>query len=81
MYSDLGDAITGKSYQERALKINEKFYGSSHEKVATVLMNLGTAYSDLGDAVTAKFYLERALEIKEKIYGPDHVELASVLQI
>ena len=34
---------------ERALKIDEKYFGPEHPETGTTLNNLGVAYGNLGD--------------------------------
>ena len=75
----LGNPAKRKELLERALKIEEGFYGQDHLQVAKPLTNLGNAEGDLGNAAQQKELLERALKIFEGFYGQDHPEVAITL--
>ena len=77
----LGDAAKQRDLLERALKIEEAYFGQDHKEVAITLTNLGNAYGDLGDAAKQRDLLERALKIKEAYFGKDYFEVAIALHI
>lgn len=66
------DAEQQKFHFDRALKIQEKYYGEQHIEVALSLENLGNANKKLGDTSQAKKQLNRALSINKKIFGQNH---------
>jgi tetratricopeptide (TPR) repeat protein len=66
-----GDLAGALSYEQRALKINEKVYGPDQPNVAAVANNIGLILQDKGDLNGALSYTERALKIAEKVYGPE----------
>jgi hypothetical protein len=78
-YGALGCAKEQKILLERALKIQEAYYGKEHVVVARTLVNLGNAYGDLGNVREKKILLKRALKIQEAHYGKEHVVVASTL--
>ena len=78
-YGDLGDAAKERELLERALKIDEAYFGEDHKEVAITLTNLGNAYGDLGDAAKERELLERALKILEAYFGEDHKDVAIIL--
>jgi len=53
---------------ERALKIQEEYYGKEHPEVAITLTNLGDAYRISGDLKQSLIVLKRALKINEEKY-------------
>ena len=64
-YGALGDFAKQRDLLERALKINEAYFGENHKNVAISLTNLGNAYGAVGDAGKQRDLLERALKINE----------------
>ena len=77
----LGDAAKQRYLLERALKIQETYFGKDHFEVATTLISLGNACGKLGDAAKQRDLLERALKIQEAYFGEDHFEVATTLTI
>ena len=75
----LGNAARRKEHLERALKIEEGFFGLDHPEVAKTLTNLGIAEGSLGNPTRKKEILEGALKIFEGFYGQDHPEVAITL--
>lgn len=67
-----GDLEGAKKCFERALKIDEKVYGSDHREVATDVNNLGRVLKDMDDPEGAKKNYERALKIFQESLGEDH---------
>ena len=59
---DLGEAAKQRDLLERALKIDEAYFGEDHKEVAITLTNLGNAYGDLGDAAIRKGASREGLE-------------------
>ena len=78
-YGELGDAAKQRDLLERALKIEEAYFGEDHREVAITLTNLGCAYGALGDALKKRDLLKRALKIDEAYFGEDHREVAITL--
>ncbi|MDG7055408.1 MAG: tetratricopeptide repeat protein [Wolbachia endosymbiont of Menacanthus eurysternus] len=78
-YSDLGNPKRRKELLERALAIQEKYYGPDHLEVAGTLINLGVVYGDLGNPKKQKKLLARTLVIQKKRYSSDHFEVAITL--
>jgi tetratricopeptide (TPR) repeat protein len=72
----IADYTGAKTYDERALKIDEASFGPDHPNVAIDVNNLGSVLKALGDLAGAKTYLERALKIDEASFGPDHPKVA-----
>jgi tetratricopeptide (TPR) repeat protein len=78
-YGALGKPQVQKSLWQRALVIEEGYYGADHVEIACTLNNLANVYGDLGNHQEKKCLLQRALVIKERYYGAEHVEVASTL--
>jgi tetratricopeptide (TPR) repeat protein len=72
----IADYSGAKTFDERALKIEEASFGPDHPQVATIVNNLGLVLKALGDFSGAKTYYERALKIDEASFGPDHPNVA-----
>ena len=66
-------------YFQRALEIDEAFFGPSHPEVALRSFILGDLLSDLGGLNEARLHYHRALQIIESFYGPDNLDVAVVL--
>ena len=81
IYHQLGHVVWQKDLMERALKINEEYYGPGHVEVAKTLTILGNTYGSLGRPAKQKELLERALKIEEEHFGSDssHFEVAKTL--
>ena len=62
-----------------ALVATEHVYGTDHDVVADVLVQLSVTRRCLGDYAKAREMQERALVIKEHVYGEDHQEVGRVL--
>jgi tetratricopeptide (TPR) repeat protein len=84
---NMGDLHGAKKMYERALKIDEINFGTSHPDTAQSLNNLGRVLHDLKDLDGAKELLERATKIWENSLDSEHPNvaagfknLASVLQ-
>jgi len=76
----LADPKQAKAYYEKALKIQQKYYGSDdHPKIITTMGNLSSAYGDLGEDKIKMPLTERALKAAKKIYGPKHPRVAIIL--
>jgi len=67
-----GDLDGALVYAQRALKIQEKVYGSEHPTVAISAINIATILKDQYDLDGALAYTERALKIGEQLFGPEH---------
>jgi len=65
---------------ERALKIDEAFFGLNHPNVAIRVHNLGTLFNQIGDKENAIAYEKRALAIFQKLLPPDHPNIKIVLE-
>jgi tetratricopeptide (TPR) repeat protein len=63
----------------RALAIDERHKGSSHEDVAERLNNLGLSLIELNRLAEAEPLLRRSLAIEEEIHGFDHPRVATKL--
>ena len=68
----ISNGLLGKTYLERALKINETHYGPDHPSTGITLTNLGNAYGSLGDYAKAVEYTKQAYTIFKKFYGDSH---------
>jgi tetratricopeptide (TPR) repeat protein len=75
---EVGELTNARNHLERALKIGEQVYGTTHPNLASVLKYLGVVSRDLGDQSAARQYLERALRIAEATYGTDHPLVATI---
>jgi transcriptional regulator with XRE-family HTH domain/tetratricopeptide (TPR) repeat protein len=75
----LGDYSSARSLLERALGINEAFFGPRHLATARSLNNLAGMCWEQGDLAASRPLLERALAIDEEAFGPDHPEVATDL--
>lgn len=71
-----GNPGAAKQLHERALRIQEGYYGPNHIQVAVTLDNLGIANTELGHPEVGKQQLERALRIHETHFGANHVQVA-----
>jgi tetratricopeptide (TPR) repeat protein len=78
-YGDLGDPQEKQRLLQRALAIQELYYGVEHVEVANTLNNFATAYGALGNHQEKKRLLQRALEIQEHYYGSEHAAVARTL--
>ena len=75
---DLGNTSRQRELLERALKIDEGFYGQDHTEVAKTLTNLGIAECELGRVEAGKKILERSAEMLSRHYGPSHPNTITV---
>ena len=79
IYQKFGDNKRRTDLLERALKINEIYYGPNHFEVAATLRDLGNSYGSLGQPAQQQKLLERALKIQKERFGPNHREVAVTL--
>ena len=70
-----GEYFLARPCFERALVIEERYYGKDHPEVVRTLVNLGNVYGSLGNLSQKKVLLERALVIQEGCYGKNHPTL------
>ena len=68
--------VEAKDLYERALKIVDRADGPDHQRLASIVSNLGQVLQDLGDLEGARENTERALKMGEAAYGPDHPSVA-----
>jgi tetratricopeptide (TPR) repeat protein len=73
---DKGDLDGALLYTQRALKIDEKVYGTDHPEVARDTNNIGTILQAKGELDGALQFTRRALKIDEKVYGTDYPTVA-----
>lgn len=88
-YGELEPNVLGKSHGnllkkkvllERALSIQEQYYGTEHYEVAHTLTLLGDTYVRLEEGMSKiKDLFERALDIQVQYYGMQHYEVANTL--
>ena len=76
VYYSQGDFTDARAMFERALKLDEAQFGSSHPNVAIDVSNLGVVMKNTGDLVGARTMYERAIKIDEASFGPDHPNVA-----
>ena len=69
-----------ESLMQRALQIDETFYGPEHPTVAVRLNNLAELLRITNRVQEAEPLYQRALKIAETSYGPDHPEVANQAQ-
>ena len=74
--SERADYQTAEPLFYRALRIDEKKYGTDHPKVAIRLNNIATLLHETNRIQEAKPLYYRALEIDEKNFGSDHPKVA-----
>lgn len=79
VYLELGDVQRARQYQEKALEIKRRLFGSNSTEIAGDLMNLGSVRFKQGDLKTAKDLYERALAIGETAYGELDLNIAKTL--
>ena len=68
-YGALGNPERAKVLFEKALVLQEKYYGMEKKQWITALIGLGVAYADLENIEKEKEFLEKALVLQEKYYG------------
>lgn len=74
-----GDFTAARKLYERALGIQEKFFGPEHPNTAADLNNLAHLLENQGDFSTARKLYERALAIQKKVVGSEHPNTAAAL--
>jgi tetratricopeptide (TPR) repeat protein/serine/threonine protein kinase len=78
-YHKSGDYHAAKASYERALVLQETYYGKGHVELAKTLMNLGNACYALRKVQTAKKMYERALMLQDAYDERDPVQLPKIL--
>jgi tetratricopeptide (TPR) repeat protein len=71
----VGNKEKGFNFLEKAVKIQEKTFGSSHPDVGIALANLGDAYMVNNDFYSALNPLRRSVSIAREFYPSNHPKL------
>ena len=79
LYKNLGDYPKAEKYLFRALKFEEKAFGTEHPKLAPTLNNLANLYISQARYAEAEPLYQQARAIREKALGPDHPDMATTL--
>ncbi len=79
VYGELDNIDTEKSLLERAVSIEEAYYGKEHPQITAALNSLAIVYGKLNKSSTKKALLERILRIEEAHYGENHPNVVPTL--
>ena len=75
-YETVGRFDDAEPLLKKALEINEKTYGETHDEVANSVMSLGAFYLNRRENAKGAAQFERMVSIREKAKGPDDLHLA-----
>lgn len=68
-YSTIGQLDSALVNNFKALEVLKSYYGEDHEKIASLMNNIGLIYGKMGAYNEGMDMLNKALDIEEKIFG------------
>lgn len=75
----VGQYIQAREVLERALAINDKYYGPDDPRRSSIINNLGRVLKRLGNVRQARAHFEAALVLDQAAYGDSHPHVAEVV--
>ncbi|WP_155117565.1 tetratricopeptide repeat protein [Neochlamydia sp. TUME1] len=76
IYLNQGKLDKAAKYAQKALAIDNDFYGQIHPTIARDCNNLGMIYKEQGNLELADEYIQKALQIFIKLFGKNHPAVA-----